>query len=67
MAGLIDAGYRGEVIVCLYNLTDRPFEITAGRKIAQLVVVPTLYPAFEEGELDSSGRGTGGFGSTGTH
>lgn len=65
MAGLVDAPYRGEVIVCLFNLTDTPFKIDKGQKIAQLVVLPTVYPSFVEAELDETTRGTGGFGSTG--
>lgn len=65
MAGLIDAPYRGEIIVCMYNLNDIPFTFEKGQKIAQLVVLPTLYPAFEEGEISDTKRGGGGFGSTG--
>ena len=68
MAGLVDAPYRGELIVCMYNLNDTEFVFEAGQKVAQLVVMPTLYPAFEEAEeLSDSARGAGGFGSTGTH
>jgi len=67
MAGLIDAPYRGELIVCMYNLNDTEFVFEAGQKVAQLVVLPTLYPAFEEAaELSETKRGDGGFGSTGT-
>lgn len=67
MAGLIDAPYRGEIIICMYNLTDREFVFEAGQKVAQLVVLPTLYPAIEEvQELSQTDRGSGGFGSTGT-
>jgi dUTP pyrophosphatase len=65
--GLIDAGYRGEVRVLLLN-TDREhaFEVTPGDRIAQLVVVRVEGPELEEAlELDETGRGTGGFGSTG--
>lgn len=66
MAGLVDAPYRGELIVCMYNLNDSEFVFEQGQKIAQLVVLPTLYPAFEEvEELTDTSRGTGGFGSTG--
>ncbi|MFA6584416.1 MAG: dUTP diphosphatase [Elusimicrobiaceae bacterium] len=67
MAGLIDAPYRGEIIVCLHNLGKTPFEFKKGQKIAQLVVLPTLYPDFcETGCLSETKRGEGGFGSTGT-
>ena len=67
MAGLIDAPYRGELIVCMYNLNSTEFVFETGQKIAQLVVLPTLYPSFEEAaELTDTARGSGGFGSTGT-
>ena len=66
MAGLVDAPYRGELLVCMYNLNNTPFVFEAGQKVAQLVVLPTLYPTFEEvSELSDTSRGEGGFGSTG--
>ncbi len=66
MAGLVDAPYRGELIVCMYNLNDTDFVFEAGQKVAQLVVLPTLYPAFEEADtLSDTTRAQGGFGSTG--
>ncbi len=68
MAGLVDAPYRGELIVCMYNLNDTEFVFEAGQKVAQLVILPTLYPAFEQAqELSQTKRGAGGFGSTGSH
>ena len=68
MAGLVDAPYRGEILVCMYNLNETEYVFEAGQKIAQLVVLPTLYPSFEETtQLTQTGRGSGGFGSTGTH
>ena len=67
MAGLVDAPYRGELIVCMYNLNDTEFVFEAGQKVAQLVVLPTIYPSFEETHpLSETTRGEGGFGSTGT-
>lgn len=67
MAGLVDAPYRGELIVCMYNLNDTEFVFEQGQKVAQLVVLPTLYPDFEEvSELSDTSRGEGGFGSTGS-
>jgi len=67
MAGLVDAPYRGELIVCMYNLNNAEFVFEAGQKVAQLVVLPTLYPDFTEvSELSDTARGSGGFGSTGT-
>ena len=66
MAGLIDHPYRGEILVCMYNLNKTDFVFEQGRKIAQLVVLPTLYPSFEEAaDLTETERGSGGFGSTG--
>lgn len=66
MAGLVDAPYRGELIVCMYNLNDTEFVFEKDQKVAQLVVLPTLYPDFEEAEeLSGTARGSGGFGSTG--
>ena len=66
MAGLVDAPYRGELLVCMYNLNDTEFVFDAGQKVAQLIVLPTLYPSFEEVEtLSETARGKGGFGSTG--
>ena len=66
MAGLIDAPYRGELIVCMYNLNDNEFVFEAGQKVAQLVILPTLYPTFTETDtLSETTRGAGGFGSTG--
>ena len=67
MAGLVDAPYRGELIVCMYNLNDTEFVFEAGQKVAQLVVLPTLYPSFVQAEeISQTSRGSGGFGSTGT-
>jgi dUTP pyrophosphatase len=65
--GLIDAGYRGELKVLLLN-TDREasFEVTAGDRIAQLVVVAVATPEIVEADaLAATVRGEGGFGSSG--
>lgn len=68
MAGLVDAPYRGELLICMYNLNDTEFVFEKGQKVAQLVVLPTLYPEFEEAdELSGTARGAGGFGSTGSN
>jgi dUTP pyrophosphatase len=64
--GTIDADYRGEVKVLLINHGARPFEVTRGMRIAQMVVVPVpraVWRAVEE--LPCSARGEGGFGHTG--
>jgi dUTP pyrophosphatase len=64
--GTIDSDYRGEVKVILANLGDQPFAVTRGERIAQLVPAPVQRAVFREvDELDSTGRGSGGFGSTG--
>ena len=64
--GTIDADYRGEVKVILANLGDEPFAIARGERIAQLVPARVQHAAFAEVDaLDETGRGAGGFGSTG--
>ena len=64
--GTIDADYRGEVKVALINLGPGPFVVERGLRVAQLVVAPVIRAAWEPVEaLAESGRGTGGFGSTG--
>ncbi len=64
--GTIDADYRGEVKVILVNLSNEPFEIVPGERIAQMVVARFEKVEWEECEsLDSTVRGEGGFGSTG--
>ncbi|MBM6927415.1 dUTP diphosphatase [Pseudoflavonifractor phocaeensis] len=64
--GVIDSDYRGELKVGLTNLSDVPYTIQPGDRIAQLVVTPVALPQVEiVTELDDTGRGTGGFGSTG--
>lgn len=65
--GLIDPGYRGEVRILLHN-TDRnsAFEVVAGDRIAQLILVPiALASPLESDALDATARGAGGFGSSG--
>jgi len=64
--GTIDADYRGEVGVILINHGDTPFTIQRGDRIAQLVIAPCLQAAWQvESSLNTTSRGTGGFGSTG--
>ncbi|MEO0513456.1 MAG: dUTP diphosphatase [Planctomycetota bacterium] len=64
--GTVDADYRGEMFVALINLGPEPFEIHHGDRVAQLVVCPIAHCVVEVvGELDATGRGSGGFGSTG--
>ena len=64
--GTIDADYRGEVKVILVNLSNEPFEINPGERIAQMVVARYEKVEWDEVEvLDETERGEGGFGSTG--
>ena len=66
--GVIDSDYRGEIQVGLCNLGNQPYTIRPEERIAQLVVTPVCRLPIEEVEvLDETGRGEGGFGSTGTH
>ena len=64
-AGVIDAGYRGEVIVLMENLGDEPYAIRKGDKIAQLLEHPFLAGDVVESELSEAARGAKGFGSSG--
>lgn len=64
--GTIDSDYRGEIGVLLVNLSNEPFEILSGERIAQMVLAKHELPHFtEKNSLASSERGVGGFGSTG--
>ncbi|MCR4844729.1 MAG: dUTP diphosphatase [Bacteroidales bacterium] len=64
--GTVDADYRGELCVILVNLSDQPFEVVPGERIAQMVVARHEQVEWEEvEELDATERGAGGFGSTG--
>lgn len=64
--GVIDSDYRGEISVGLVNLSDAPYTIAPGDRIAQLAVMPVVQARLERvEELDETQRGAGGFGSTG--
>lgn len=64
--GVIDSDYRGEVLVGLYNHSQKPFVVQPGDRVAQLVLMPVYTPEIQVcQELEESHRGTGGFGSTG--
>lgn len=67
--GTIDAGYRGEIKVCLINLDpEQSITISRGDRIAQLIVQRVELPDFVEvEELDDTSRGDGGYGSSGGH
>ena len=65
--GVIDADYRGELMVALHNHGGEARTVNCGDRIAQMVITPYLTAAFEVcEELDDTVRGSGGFGSTGT-
>ena len=64
--GIIDAGYRGEVGVLLWNISKETFTLRKGDRVAQLLIVPIAVPVVRETRrLDRTRRGKGGFGSTG--
>ena len=64
--GTIDSDYRGEVKVLLVNLGEEEFEISRGMRIAQMVIAPVVrVQVHEVSETGDTGRGAGGFGSTG--
>jgi len=68
LAGVVDAGYRGEVQVVMINLGERPFEIKAGMKVAQMLIQPVVAVSVAEApDLGETSRGESGFGSTGPY
>ena len=65
--GVIDADYRGEIMVALHNHSGEAVTIEAGERVAQMVITPYVFAEYEEAaELEETHRGAGGFGSTGT-
>ena len=65
--GTIDSDYRGEIKVILINLSKESFKVEKGLRIAQMVVCPVVQAQLKEvDDLSETGRGEGGFGSTGT-
>lgn len=64
--GVVDADYRGEILVALHNHSQAPQTIASGERIAQLVIAPFLHAEFALTDtLSDTARGSGGFGSTG--
>lgn len=64
--GVIDSDYRGEVCVGLCNVSAEEYTIEPGERVAQMVIAPVIVPETEEvSQLGETGRGEGGFGSTG--
>lgn len=65
-AGVIDADYRGTVMVLLFNYGEQDFAISAGDRVAQLILEKiVMAPLRQVDDLDVTSRGAGGFGSTG--
>lgn len=66
--GTIDSDYRGEVKVCLVNLSNQPYEIKEGDRIAQILITPVpkiIWNDVKEFTINETDRNTGGFGSSG--
>ena len=68
MGGVVDSGYRGEIKIIVHNLSEEPYLVTKGTKIAQLLIQPVEQRTIVEVDtLDETTRGEGGFGSTGLY
>jgi dUTP pyrophosphatase len=66
LAGVLDAGYRGELVLAVYNLKDEPYVFEKGHKVMQMLIQKVEQPEIiEVDELTETSRGAGGFGSTG--
>ncbi len=66
--GVIDPDYRGEILVFLLNTGQEAYTVTPGERIAQIIFQPFVRPLFQPvSALGETGRGAGGFGSTGRH
>lgn len=66
--GVIDSDYRGEVCAGLCNVSDKPYTISPGERVCQMVVAPVFVPTITEvHQLSDTVRGEGGFGSSGKH
>lgn len=64
--GVVDSDYRGEIVVWLINNSDEPYTVEPGERVGQMMFVPVFAANFIPcKDLDETGRGTGGFGSTG--
>jgi len=67
LIGLIDSDYQGELKISIWNRGQEPQTIEPGDRIAQMVITPVIQPTFiEVDDFESSSRGEGGFGHTGT-
>ena len=66
--GVIDEGYTGSIGVVLFNASNEPFHVMPYTKIAQLIILPVIYPSVKiVDELEITERGDDGFGSTGSY
>ena len=65
LGGVIDASYRGSIVVKLTNMGEKRYSAPRGSKICQMILIPCLLDSCEIGELDETERGSNGFGSTG--
>lgn len=66
LGGVVDAGYRGEIMVGIINLSDEDYTLEVGHKVAQMLIQKVESPLIVEVEsLNETSRGEGGFGSTG--
>lgn len=64
--GVVDSDYRGEIMVALHNHGLEVQTVAHGERVAQMIITPVITPAYEVAEeLSDTGRGQGGFGSTG--
>ena len=64
--GVVDAGYRGEIKIVIWNLSNEVIQLKKGERIAQMMIIPIVTPAIQEVDiLDETQRGLGGFGSSG--
>ena len=69
LAGVVDAGYRGEIIILLINLSNKTYKIKSWQKIAQILIQkierPEIKEVLNDNKIQDSDRGNGKFGSTG--
>ena len=65
LGGVIDSGYRGEVLINLANIGKKEYKVKAGDRIAQLIIIPCSVNVVQDDWLSVSERGEEGFGSTG--
>ncbi len=66
LVGLIDSDYQGELMISCWNRSDKAFTVQPFDRVAQMIIVPVVQAEFEEvDEFKASGRGAGGFGSSG--